>query len=112
MNHLAGTCRLGDPDDPHAVVDLRLRVIGVPQLAQTQPSPQLAKQTSPYLSWLKLNPRLSWIKPSTRLSWIKPSTRLSWIKPSTRLSWSNPRRVWAAVIVVAAHVSPDRGCPD
>ena len=94
MNHLAGTCRLGDPDDPHAVVDLRLRVIGVPQLAQTQPSPQLAKQTSPYLSWLKLNPRLSWIK------------------PSTRLSCSNPRRVWAAVIVVAAHVSPDRGRPD
>mmetsp|Transcript_63199 Transcript_63199/g.105144 ORF Transcript_63199/g.105144 Transcript_63199/m.105144 type:complete len:610 (-) Transcript_63199:232-2061(-) len=29
VNHLAGTCRLGEPDDPHAVVDLRLRVLGV-----------------------------------------------------------------------------------
>ena len=29
VNHLAGTCRLGDPEDPRAVVDRRLRVIGV-----------------------------------------------------------------------------------
>jgi len=29
VNHLAGTCRLGDPTDSRAVVDHRLRVIGV-----------------------------------------------------------------------------------
>lgn len=29
VNHLAGTCRLGDPTDPNTVVDRQLRVVGV-----------------------------------------------------------------------------------
>lgn len=32
-NHVAGTCRMGRPDDPHAVTDPEGRVIGVPGLS-------------------------------------------------------------------------------
>jgi len=36
VNHLAGTCRLGDPSDGRAVVDLRLRVAAFAAMPQTR----------------------------------------------------------------------------